>query len=156
VPVRIRPGTDADVQTIVRLVNKAYEVEHFFVQGDRTHTTEVQTLLGQGRFLVAEDDASSAVIGCIYVESGGPRGSFGMLAVDPQWQRRGIARELIAAAEQAIQDAGGRFVDIHVVNVREDLLPRYRRLGYVDAGTAPYVHRPVIQQVHFIVMRKAL
>ena len=86
----------------------------------------------------------------------GERGSFGMLAVDPSRQGAGLGRRLIDAAEQHIRDAGGRAVDIHVVNLRTDLLPRYRRRGYVDIGTAPYVHRPTIQPCHFVVMRKRL
>jgi GNAT superfamily N-acetyltransferase len=79
-----------------------------------------------------------------------------MLAVDPLRQGLGVGRRLIDAAEDHTRRAGCRSVEIQVVNLRTDLLPRYRRLGFVDIGTAPYVHRPTIQDVHFVLMRKTL
>jgi hypothetical protein len=45
---------------------------------------------------------------------------------------------------------------IKVVNLRTDLLLRYERLGYAATGTEPYVHRPVLQPCHFVLMEKPL
>jgi N-acetylglutamate synthase-like GNAT family acetyltransferase len=149
----IRPATSGDVEAVARIVNAAYEVERFFVRGDRTSPADVRAHMATGTILVADEEG---VVGCVYVETEGTRGSFGMLAVDPARQRTGVGRRLIEAAEQHIREAGGRFVEIFVVNLRDDLLPRYRAMGFADTGTAPYVHRPTVQPVHFIVMRKAL
>ena len=133
----------------------AYEVERFFVLGDRTSATGRPRAHAEGG-AARRGGGRRTAVGCVYVEINGDRGSFGMLAVDPSRQGAGLGRRLIDAAERHIRDAGGRAVDIHVVNLRTDLLPRYRRLGYVDVGTAPYVHRPTIQPCHFVVMRKEL
>ena len=154
-PFEIRPAREPEADTIAQLVNRAYEVERFFVLGDRTSREEVRTLIREGRVFVAAEDGQPPV-GCVYVEVGGERGLFGMLAVDPARQGAGIGRRLIDAAERHLRDSGARSIDIQVVNLRTDLLPRYRLLGYVDAGTAPYVHRPTTQDVHFVVMRKTL
>jgi ribosomal protein S18 acetylase RimI-like enzyme len=152
--ITLRPGTEQDTVAIARIVNEAYEVERFFVLGDRTTPDDVAAHLGRGVFLVAVEN--ERVVGSVYVQTEGERGSFGMLAVDPSRQGVGVGRRLIDAAEDHIRRAGGRSVEIQVVNLRTDLLPRYRRLGFVEVGIAPYVHRPTIQAVHFVVMRKAL
>ena len=47
-------------------------------------------------------------------------------------------------------------MEILVVNLRDDLFPRYERLGYVAVGQAPYVHRPTTRPCHFIRMAKTL
>jgi predicted N-acetyltransferase YhbS len=150
----IRPAVPPEAPAIARLVNQAYEVERFFVLGDRTSAEDVVTHMRTGVFFVASEGAEP--IGSVYVETRGDGGSFGMLAVDPLRQGAGVGGRLIEAAEQHVRGAGGRFMDIHVVNLRTDLLPRYRRLGYVETGTAPYVHRPTVQACHFVLMRKAL
>jgi predicted N-acetyltransferase YhbS len=149
-----RRGIEPDAAAIARIVNEAYEVERFFVLGDRTTPEDVVAHMRRGAFLVAVDDGR--LVGSVYVETNGHRGSFGMLAVDPSRQGTGVGRRLIDAAESHIRQAGGRSVEIQVVNLRTDLLPRYRRLGFVEVGTAPYVQRPTIQAVHFILMRKTL
>ena len=153
-PISIRHAGDTDADAVARIVNQAYEVERVFVRGDRTNPADVLAHMGNGVLLVAAE--GGATVGCIYVEVHDDRGSFGMLAVDPSRQHAGLGRQLIDAAERHIRDAGGRSIDIHVVNLRHDLLPWYRRLGYVDVGTAPYVHRPTIQPCHFVLMRKEL
>jgi hypothetical protein len=44
-----------------------------------------------------------------------------------------------------------------IVDVRPELLTKYRQLGYVETGTAPYENRfPTKMPVHFIAMSKPL
>lgn len=152
--ITFRRGVEQDAAAIARIVNHAYEVERFFVLGDRTAPDDVVAHMSRGVFLVAVD--AEQLVGSVYVEVDGDCGSFGMLAVDPLRQGAGIGGQLIDAAEHHIRQGGGRAVEIQVVNLRTDLLPRYRRLGFAEIGTAPYVHRPTVQAVHFIVMRKEL
>ena len=153
-PITIRHAGAADAEAVARIVNQAYEVERFFVLGDRTSSQDVLAHVRRGILLVATEGEET--VGCVHAEIHGDRGSFGMLAVDPARQGAGLGRQLIVAAERHIRDAGGRSIDIRVVNLRHDLLPWYRRLGYVDVGTEPYVHRPTIQPCHFVLMRKEL
>jgi GNAT superfamily N-acetyltransferase len=153
--MRIAPAGHEDTVAIAGLVNLAYGVESFFVAGDRTSPQKVREAMETGTFLIAHDETGD-VAGCVHVEIEGRRGSFGMLAVEPAEQRHGWGGRLIDAAEQYARAAGCDSMDIRVVNLREDLLPRYRRLGYVAIGTEPYDHRPTIRDCHFILMRKAL
>jgi len=153
--VSLRLAGPPDAAAIARLVNRAYEVERFFVQGDRTSPDDVRTLLGRGVFILAMNEQDS-LQGCVHVHVSGAGGRFGMLAVEPGAWGQGIGRRLIDAAEARAREGGAEMMTIEVVNLRTDLFPLYEKLGYQRAGTAPYVHRPVIQPCHFVVMTKQL
>ena len=48
-------------------------------------------------------------------------------------------------------------MDIHIVNLREELTPYYRRLGYVESGTLPFSEpERASRPCFFIVMTKPL
>ncbi len=151
----IRVGVPADTDAIVAIVNDAYLVEAFFVAGDRISSPEVRALIDRGECLVARDPAGE-VAGCIEVAVRDGRGYFGMLAVAARVRGHGLGRRLIAAAEARAREAGCRVMDIKVVNLRTELFPYYERLGYRRTGTGPYVHRPVLQSCHMVLMEKEL
>jgi GNAT superfamily N-acetyltransferase len=151
----LRAAEDPDAVDIAALINRAYEVERFFVSGDRTNADEIRRLTTAGTFLVLHDEGGD-LLATVYTTVRDGRGYFGMLAVAPEAQGRGLGRRLIAEAERRARLAGARWMDISVVNLREDLLRFYERLGYRPTGTAPYVHRPVIQPCHFVTMSRRL
>ena len=153
--ISMRKATDSDVDSIVGLVNTAFLVEQFFIERDRTDPEMVRGLMQKGSFLLAEE--SQTLAACVYVELRGERGYLGMLSVEPARQRMGLGRQLLAAAENYFREAGCRFSDLKIVDVRTDLLRLYRQLGYVETGTAPYENRfPTKMPVHFIEMSKPL
>jgi len=153
--ISIRSAGINDVDAIVRLVNTAFLVELFFIERDRTNPETVRTMMEKGKFLVAEDGPN--LVGCVYVELRGERGYLGMLSVEPSRQGMGLGRQLIDAAEHFFWESGCRFSDLLIVNVRTELLTMYRRLGYVETGTAVYKERvPTKMPVHFIAMSKSL
>lgn len=153
--ISIRNANPNDVAAIVRLVNTAFLVELFFIERDRTNPEMVRGLMEKGKFLLAEDGQMLA--GCVYVELRGERGYLGMLSVEPARQKQGLGRQLMAAAENDFREAGCRFSDLLIVNVRTDLLKMYHQLGYVETGTSPYENRfPTKMPVHFIAMSKPL
>jgi len=152
-----------EIETITHLINAAFGVERFFIEGDRIDAEKVRDLFGKGKFLLAEDAADvttgvrTCVVGCVYVEVRGDRGYLGLLSVEQARQRAGLGRRLAVAAEDYLRAAGCRAIDLSVVNVRPELLPFYRRLGYTETGTAPF---PADKQTklpcHFITMSKGL
>ena len=151
----LRTATAADAVAVAALINAAFKVERFFIEGDRTNEDEVQAYMAKGTFLLAEQDG--APVGCVYVEECGDRGYFGLLAVHPARHGKGLGRSLIQAAEERFRRAGCRAVDIQVVDLRVELAPFYRRLGYVETGTAPFpAEGRATRPCHFIRMSKPL
>ena len=151
----IRRALDSEIETIVSLINSAFRVEGFFVYGDRTDSETVRRQFKSGEFLMAEDDAIP--VGCVYVELRGERGYFGLLSVDPARQRFGIGKQLVDAAEAYFLQAGCRVAELLAVSVREELPPYYRKLGYVETGTAPFPTDVKTKiPCHFIKMSKVI
>jgi N-acetylglutamate synthase-like GNAT family acetyltransferase len=144
-----------DADAIARLVNQAFQVERFFIAGDRTNPEAVRELLGKGKFLLAELDGVPA--GCVYLQARGDRCYLGLLSVDPGRQRSGLGRLLMRAAEEDCRAAGARGIDLQIVSLRTELPGYYRCLGYDESGTAPFPeHAQPKQPCYFIKMSKEL
>jgi len=153
--ISLRIATQNDAAAIAHLVNEAFLVEQFFIERDRTNPATVRGLMEKGKFLLAEDGPD--LLGCVFFEIRGERGYFGMLSIDPSRQRMGVGHQLVNAVEKYFRDAGCKFSDLKIVNVRTELHTLYHRWGYVDTGTAIYDDpNPTKMPVHFIMMSKPL
>jgi GNAT superfamily N-acetyltransferase len=150
-PAQIRKAWAEDAAQVAALINQAFSIEKFFVEGDRTSPEEVRTMMTRGEFLVLGDFAA-----VVYIELRGERGYFGMLSVDPARQKLGYGRQLVEVAEQRCREAGCRIMEMHTVNLRLELPPYYRKLGYVESGTAPFSSDRLKQPAHFVKMEKPL
>jgi|SRR5215469_420609 len=153
--ISIRTAKSSDAEAIARLVNTAFLVEQFFIERDRTSPATVRSLMEDGKFLLAED--GSGLVGCVHIDQNGERGYFGMLSVDPSRQGTGVGHRLVNAVEKHFRDAGCKFCDMKIVDVRTDLHTLYMRWGYTETGTAPYDDpTPTKIPVHFVLMSKRL
>lgn len=164
----IRTAGPQDAVALTGLINAAFVVEAFFKIGDRTGADEVAALMeAGGEFLVLEglprrsgESAKAGTgtpTGCVYLKCSGERAYFGMLSIDPTRQRQGIGRLLVEAVESRARERGCRFMDLHIVNLREELIPYYRRLGYAESGTLPFSEpERASKPCFFIVMTKPL
>lgn len=151
--IRLAAGEDA--AAIAGLVNHAFQVESFFAVKDRTSLEEVRELSARGAFLLGE--RAGVLVGCVFVEVRGERGYFGLLSVEPSRQGEGLGRALVEAAEDHCRSAGCREMDIRVVDLRKELPPFYRRLGYEETATEPFPD-PASSKLpcRFLVMSKPL
>jgi N-acetylglutamate synthase-like GNAT family acetyltransferase len=151
----IRPATEADAPALTALINLAFQVERFFLDSDRLDLAEVLDRLRKGFFLIEEAD--SRMIACVYVELRGDRAYLGLLSVEPAIQRGGLGKRLVDAAEEFARASGSRHMDLNVVNLREELPPFYRKLGYSESGTSPFPSEVYTKlPCHFIQMSKPL
>jgi len=153
--LRLRQATTDDVDDLVSVINAAFVVERFFIDRDRTTVESVRALLAKGRFLVGED-AAGRIVACVHTERRHDHGYFGLLSVVPECKRMGYGRQLIDEVEAQFRAAGCRQVDIRVVNLRTELPPIYRRLGYVETGTQAFEDARALQPCHFVLMSKPL
>jgi GNAT superfamily N-acetyltransferase len=153
--ITTRFATDPDAEATASLINAAFKVERFFIDSDRIDPAKVREMLRTGKYLLAEE--RGALVGCVYVEIRGERAYFGLLAVDPARQGQGLGRKMISEAEEYAGAAGCCFMDLRIVNLRTELPPFYRRLGYVETGTAPFpADVQPSQPCYFIEMSKPL
>jgi GNAT superfamily N-acetyltransferase len=149
----IRRAEIGEAEAIARVINAAFgPAEAFFVEGDRVSIEETREYFAKGVFLVSGDYA-----GVVYVELRGERAYFGLLSVDPAQQGAGIGRILIDAAEDYAGANGCRYMDIRVVNLRTELPPRYRKLGYHQVREEPWPEGQASKiPCYFLCMEKAL
>jgi N-acetylglutamate synthase-like GNAT family acetyltransferase len=155
--MNIRQADMADADALEALINKAYEVENFFVTGNRIHSHEISAYLVKGYFFVALIE--QLIVGCIYLELKNKRAYFGLLSVHPSYQGKGIGKELIFLAENFGRRHHCSHMDMNVVNLREELPPFYRKLGYEVTGEQlPFAPRTLVtdKPVFFILMSKTL
>jgi GNAT superfamily N-acetyltransferase len=154
--MRTRLASPEDAAALAALTNLAYRVEDFFKIGDRTDSADVRARMKDGAFLVLED-AAGTIVGSVYVTRHGKTGYFGMLAIDPARQGQGFAARLIAAAEAHCGAQGCTEMELEVVNLRTELPPFYRRFGYVESSTRPFIDADKTSRpCHSIVMTKSL
>jgi ribosomal protein S18 acetylase RimI-like enzyme len=60
----------------------------------------------------------------------GHRGWLNYLAVAPNFQRRGLAREMVAEAERLLRNAGCPKINLQIRTSNQAVIEFYRRLGY--------------------------
>jgi predicted N-acetyltransferase YhbS len=155
--MNIRFADKADFDAILGLVNRAFEVESSFINGDRLDRRSLRGYFDKGRFLVLEDNG--ALAGCVYVELHSEHSYLGLLSVEPSVQKVGLGRRLVAAAEEFARNMGSSCMQLTVVHLRTELPPFYEKLGYKVVGTEPIrkeMGTRVTQPCHFIRMAKEL
>jgi GNAT superfamily N-acetyltransferase len=151
----IRSAGIEDAPAITALLNAAFAMERAFIDRDRTSVDEISGLLTTGTFLVADGDGGR-LAACMYIEGRGDRAYLGMLAVDPAGQKRGLGRQMMSAAERHCAALGCTAIDIRIVDRRTELPPFYRRLGFVERGTALFDDPVLTKPCYFVLMSKEL
>lgn len=155
--LRIRAAVPEDGPALIPLINSAFSVETF-LQGPRTDERRLAAAMEKGTILVLED-SRGRLLASIYTELRGTRGYAGMLAVDPRHQNSGLGRRMMEAAEAHFRARGCDMVEITVLSLRPELMPIYRRFGFVETGTEefhyPHPLAPGLE-CHCVVMEKRL
>ena len=153
----VRRAQLADAPAVADLVNRAYAIEVFFADGQRTSAEEIARMIRTGMFLVLERGGDRpALAGAVYVEPRPEGGYIGMLSVAPELQGLGLGTRLVRIAEAMCEAMGAPTVRLRIVNLREELGRWYRSLGYEAIGTAPYDDGPVKQPCHFVEMQRSI
>lgn len=107
--------------------------------------------------MLLEEDGR--IEGSAYVELRGEHAYLGLLSTNPARQRSGIGSRLTTAAEEFARESGCRFMDLRVVNLREELPIIYKKFGYQVTGTEEVeveAGQHFTLPAHFINMSKEL
>ncbi|MCL8009876.1 GNAT family N-acetyltransferase [Streptomyces sp. AS02] len=139
-----RDATDADVDTLVVLIESAYRgdssrtgwtTEADILEGQRTDPEGVLAVIKSpdSRLLTVERDGQ--VVACCQLEHRDDHAYFGMFAVSPALQGAGLGKVIITEAERQARAAWGvREMHMTVISVRNDLIAWYERRGYRRTG----------------------
>jgi len=153
--VRTRIAQPDNLEAVTGMINLAFRPGRDYIDGDRITQDAVRDLAAKGKFILIYD--SDSLAGCVYIEPRDERAYLGLLSVDPGRQGSGIGSLLMQVAEEHCRNAGCRFVDLEIINLREKLPAFYRRLGYYETGTAPFpAHLITKVPCHFVTMTKDL
>lgn len=156
---------------VARLINEAFEpVESYlWIPGTtRTDANEIADLIHSRSLLIAE--VGGELAGCVAVELGTAEiGRFFMLAVAAPYRRRGIAEQLVNAAEKRASVVGHDMMQLEVLGPqqgtdvrRQALVRRYESAGYSPRGTVPferehaYLASKLVAPGDLLVMHKSL
>ncbi|HWE85776.1 MAG TPA: GNAT family N-acetyltransferase [Terracidiphilus sp.] len=156
--LRVRKAIGADRDRLIPLINAAFAAAEPFMTGPRTDPERLAASMEKGIILLAEDEDGS-LVASVYTEARGNRGYVGMLAVALAYQRSGIGRRMMQAAEDYLRACGCIAVDITVLSLRTELPPVYHAYGFVETGTEPFSYPHPLKdglQTHCIVMSKPL
>jgi ribosomal protein S18 acetylase RimI-like enzyme len=128
--VRFRVGGDADVPAVVPLINEAYLREAWLLPPPRTTVDDLrEELLTPGAaLLIAEVDG--ALAGCVRIKQRERDTYFGLLAVAPAQQGRGLASLIVAKVEEIARRAGSEAVRLDCAKENK-LPPLYESMGYI-------------------------
>mgnify|MGYP006287779245 CR=1 FL=1 len=170
-----RLATADDVDAVVALVQSAYRgeasragwtTEADLIDGQRTDAGLVlDTIARDGAaILLAETDHLVACAEIAVYEGPGGGGYFGMFAVEPGLQGRGIGGAVLDEIERmAREDRGHDRLVLVVISLRTEMIDLYLRRGFVPTGDLvpfPYGEerygRPRRDDLELLVMAKPL
>ncbi len=171
----LEPASETDHPAIVALVNRAYRgasdvrswnTEAHLIAGDRVTLDQLRRDLGanpDARLMVHRPD-QGGLLACVWIEPETAQDwYFGMLAIDPADQAKGLGQRMLAAIEAFVRDRGGRRIRITVVNRREPLIAWYERHGFARTGeTEPFPYEdkslglPLRDDLAFVILAKAV
>lgn len=162
------------VPAVVTLVESAYRgeasragwtTEADLLDGQRTDTEGVTTLLTEGRSRIELAYLGAELVGSVLVQAEpAPYAHIGMFAVRPTLQGRGVGALLLAHAEHVARTALERSVaKMTVIEQRTELIAWYARRGYAPTGaTEPFPYGdarfglPKRDDLRFVVLAKRL
>lgn len=123
--VHIRTYTPQDEEAVIALWNHSGLTRPW---NDPRKDIDRKLLVRSDLFLVAE--ANGIVVGTVMVGYDGHRGWINYLGVDPECQRQGVGRALMAEAERLLRAEGCPKINLQIRNSNIGAIEFYRRIGY--------------------------
>ena len=173
--LRFRCASADDVERVADLVQSAYRGERSrqgwtteadLIDGQRTDAAMLLEVLERpdAAILLGETDrlVACAELADFTGDAGG--GYFGMFAVDPALQGRGIGGAMLDEIERIMRDDRGHDrLSLVVISLRSEMVDLYLRRGFVPTGTVhrfPYgderYGRPLRDDLELLEMTKLL
>ena len=133
-PVTIRSFAEADRAAVRALWNRVFPDDPPWNAPDVMMDTKSKVqpelfFVAQAPVALATAEAPE-IVGTVLAGFDGVRGWIYHLAVAPELRRRGLATQLVRAAEAAVQRLGCAKINLQVRASNQEVIAFYRRLGY--------------------------
>jgi len=123
--MQIRAFQTDDTEAVISLWQQCDLVRP---QNDPHRDIQRKLRAGSGLFLVGLLDGE--IVATVMAGYEGHRGWLNYLAVAPQFQRRGLARAMVSAAERLLRECGCPKINLQIRSSNRHVIEIYRRLGY--------------------------
>ena len=140
----IETAGPGDTDRLVQLINSAYRgdesrkgwtTEADFLEDRRIEGPELKSLLLNPAAMILKMTQGPEIVACAYLEKRLPAAYIGMLSVKPTLQSQGIAKRVLARAEDIVKnDWRLDAIEMKVISIREELIAYYARRGYAVTG----------------------
>ncbi len=129
-PAKLRRGRLADLDALLALERDFFTADHVISRRSfRNFITSPRSAL-----IVADVDGKVAGCALVNYRQGSRRGRLYTISVGREFQRRGIARQLMAAAEASARRRGCRFMRLEVRADDAGAIALYELSGYARFG----------------------
>lgn len=140
--LHIRPAQPTDIPALLDVITRAYRstggwtTEADLIDGGRTSPQLLQDDLSNPLVVLFVAEQGEQLLGCAKVSQIAPEVcDFGLFAVDPNTQSRGLGKLLLAHGEQvALTQFAAHTLEIQVLEHRPELVAFYERRGFAPTG----------------------
>ena len=172
--IEFTQADESHIEDLVDLVNSAYRGD----SSKKGWTTEADLLDGQrvdadgmldliekedSVVLIAEDDDTGDLLGCVHLERQDTKCYLGMLTVSPTMQGQGLGKMLIEESEALAGFWDCQSLMMTVISRREELLNWYQKMGFKKTGEKkpfPYGDErfgiPKVKDLEFVVLERKI
>lgn len=172
--IEFTQADESHIPHLVELVNSAYRgegskigwtTEADILDGQRVDALALKELIDKSDsvILIAEDDDTGKLLGCVHLEKKGERCYLGMLTVSPELQSKGIGKLMLAESEAFAEFWDCNKIYMTVISVRNELIAWYEKHGFKNTHEKkpfPYGDErfgiPKVQNLEFTVLEKKL
>lgn len=169
--IEFTQADESHVEDLVDLVNSAYRgdfakqgwtTEADILDGQRTDDEAMLAMIEKEHsvVLIAEDDDTGELLGCVHLEQH-ERGCYlGMLTVRPDLQGKGLGKMLIQEAEAFAEFWDCKKIFMTVISVRKELIAWYEKLGFKKTGETeafpedPRFGIPKVEKLEFVYLER--
>jgi GNAT superfamily N-acetyltransferase len=138
--INIVPYKTGDYHTLIHIWESA-GLQYKPLGRDSEPNIEAELKKGVGKFLFAV--TNELYVGVVLVTHDGRKGWINRVAVLPEYRNRGIAKQLVQAAEKWLDGQGIGIYACQIEDYNKDSLEVFKKLGYIP-----------FEGIHYLTKRK--